>query len=106
VPDISARFLSQAERIQIADLRRSGMSLLQVAARKAALQAAGGTYRGDTEQALSLLRLLYRDEYTFGYGAERGVFWVIKDGKIRSLLTAPTPEALGGLIDINPELAS
>jgi hypothetical protein len=71
----------------------------------AAPQAAEGTYSGDVEQALSLLRLLYGDEYTFGYDAERGEFWVIKDGKIGSLLTAPTPEALGGLIDSNPELA-
>lgn len=69
---------------------------------KAAPQAANGTYSGDVDQALSLLRLLYGDEYTFGYDPDRG-FWVIKDGKIRSLLTAPAPEALGGLLDSAPE---
>jgi hypothetical protein len=72
---------------------------------EAAPQAAEGTYRGDVEQALGLLRLLYGDEYTFGYDPAADEFWVIRNGKIGSLLTAPTPEALGGLIDSNPELA-
>lgn len=68
---------------------------------EAAPQAANGTYSGDVDQALSLLRLLYGDEYTFGYDPDRG-FWVIRDGKIGSLLTAPAPEALGGLLDSAP----
>ena len=73
---------------------------------EAAPQAAEGAYRSDVEQGLRVLRLLYGDEYTFGYDPERGVFWVIKDGKIGSVLTAPTLVALGGLIDSNPGLAS
>jgi hypothetical protein len=59
---------------------------------------AGVAYSGDIGQALSLLQLLYGDRYTFGQDPDRG-FWVIENGKIGSLLTAPTPEALGGLID-------
>ena len=66
-------------------------------------QAAEGAYRGDTGQALSLLRLLYDDDLTFGFDPPSGEFWVVKDGRIGSLLTAPTPEALGGLIDGRPE---
>lgn len=69
---------------------------------EAAPQAAKGTYSGDVDQALSLLRLLYGDEYAFGYHPDRG-FWVIKDGDVGSLLTAPAPEALGGLLDSAPE---
>jgi hypothetical protein len=65
---------------------------------QAAPQAADGTYDGDIGQALGLLQLLFGDEYTFGFDPDHG-FWVIKDGGIASLLTAPTPEALGGLID-------
>ena len=68
-------------------------------------EAAAQAYSGDVEQALGLLWLLYGDKYTFGYDTALGVFWVIRDGKIGSLLTAPAPEALGGLIDSNPELA-
>jgi hypothetical protein len=70
--------------------------------KEAAPQAAEGAYDGNAEQALGLLQMLYGDEYTFGYDEERGVFWVIKAGNIGSLLTAPTPEALGGLLDSGP----
>jgi hypothetical protein len=69
-------------------------------------EAAAQAYSGDVEQALSLLRLFYGDEYTFGYDAALGVFWVIRDGLIGSMLTAPAPEALGALVDGNPGLTS
>jgi hypothetical protein len=65
-------------------------------------QAAEGAYRGDVDQALGLLRLFYGDRYTFGYDPEHNPgepWWVMEDGRIGALLTAPTPEALGALID-------
>ncbi len=54
---------------------------------------------GDIGQALGRLRLLYGDRHTFGYDPDRRVFWVIKDGRISTLMTAPKPMALGGLLD-------
>ena len=73
---------------------------------EAAPRAAERAYRGDVEQALSLLRLLYGDEYTFGYDPAADEFWVIRNGRMGSLLTAPTPEALGGLLDSGAETAT
>ncbi len=59
-------------------------------------EAAAQAYSGDVEQALSLLRLLYGDKYTFGYDTALGVFWMIRDGKIGSLLTAPARRRSAG----------
>ena len=49
------------------------------------------------EYDLRLLRAGHRDEFTFGHDPERG-FWVIRDGRISTLLTAPTPDELGSKI--------
>jgi hypothetical protein len=46
------------------------------------------------EYELCLLRAAHRDEFIFGHDPERG-YWVIRDGSIGSLLTAPTPGELG-----------
>jgi hypothetical protein len=61
---------------------------------------------GDTRQALSRLRLLYGGRYTFGFDPGRGEFWSVWDGRIVTLLTAPTPQALGGLVDSARAVAS
>jgi hypothetical protein len=60
----------------------------------AAPQAAGGTYRGDVEQALDALDLVYGDEYEFGHDPAEG-FWVRRHGAIGWLLTSADPKQLG-----------
>lgn len=60
---------------------------------------AAPAFRGDTRHAVRALRLLYGRRYAFGYDQERRVFWAIRDGLIGSLVTAPTPLALSGLLD-------
>lgn len=66
---------------------------------EAAPQAAEGISAGDIEKALGVLRLLWGDEYLFGYDREHGCFWVIKGGNLGSLLTAPAVEELGRKLD-------
>lgn len=53
----------------------------------------------DIAEALGRLRVLYGPSYTFGFDPDRRVFWVIKDGRISTLMTAPKPMALGGRLD-------
>jgi len=65
---------------------------------EAAPQATDSRSSEDTCKALEVLRLLWGDEYTFGYDPDRG-FWVIKDGRIGSLLTADAPEELARLLE-------
>jgi len=57
-------------------------------------QAAAGMSAEDIEKALDVLRLIHRDEFTFGHDPEYG-FWVIKNGDLASLLTDDSPEGLG-----------
>jgi hypothetical protein len=61
---------------------------------EAARQAADGISGGDVDRALDVLRVLWGDEYRFGFDSEHG-WWVIKDGHLGSLLTAGSAEELG-----------
>lgn len=65
----------------------------------AAAQGAAVALTGDAGVALTQLRELYGDRHTFGFDPVRGVFWVLRDGMLSSLMTAPTQAALGGLLD-------
>jgi hypothetical protein len=60
-------------------------------------QAAEGMCAEDIEKALDVLRLLWGDEYMFGFDPEHG-WWVIKNGHLISLLTADSPERLGKVL--------
>ena len=51
----------------------------------------------DMGKALELLRLLWGEEYLFGHDPDRG-WWVTKNGRIGSLLTAGSPEELARLL--------
>lgn len=62
---------------------------------EAAPQAAEGMSPEGTAKALDVLRLLWGEEYLFGWDAEHR-WWVIRDGNIGSILTAGSPEELGG----------
>lgn len=66
---------------------------------EAAPQAAEGMSAEDTDKALRVLRLLWGDEYLFGYDGKHGCWWAIKAGNLGSLLTAPNPKELGKMLD-------
>ena len=63
---------------------------------EAAPQAADSMSSEDVDKALDVLRLLWGDEYLFGFDPDRG-WWVIKEGRLESLLTADSPEELARL---------
>ena len=59
---------------------------------EAAPQAASAP-TAEIRQALDYLRLLWGDEFTFGWDPERG-FWATRNGSIGSILTAETAKDL------------
>jgi len=63
---------------------------------EAAPQAASGTISEDAA-SLDVLRLIWGDSYMFGTDDEHG-WWVIRDGKIGSILTSDSAERLGTLL--------
>lgn len=64
---------------------------------QAAPQAADCTAGDGTRQALDALRAVWGDGYMFGHDPEHG-WWVIKDGRIGSVLTANSPEELSQML--------
>jgi hypothetical protein len=64
---------------------------------EAAPQSASGMISEDAARALDVLRLIWGDSYMFGTDDEHG-WWVIRDGKIGSILTADSAERLGTLL--------
>ncbi|HEX3962535.1 MAG TPA: hypothetical protein VHZ03_38890 [Trebonia sp.] len=64
---------------------------------EAAPQAASGMISEDAARALDVLRLIWGDSFIFGTDHEHG-WWVIRDGKIGSILTSDSPERLGMLL--------
>ncbi len=63
---------------------------------EAAPQAAEGSE--DVARALDVLRLLWGDSYLFGYDPDKG-WWVIREGRLGSLLIADSAEELARLLD-------
>lgn len=64
---------------------------------EAAPQAADCTAGDGTRQALDTLRAVWGPEHMFGYDDEHG-WWVIKNGRIGSILTADNPEELSQML--------
>jgi hypothetical protein len=64
---------------------------------EAAPQAVTGI-RDEDAAALEMLQLLWGDEYSIGYDAEKGLYWATPNGVMR-ILTAVSVEELGKKIE-------